>query len=114
MVREILLAARLLEDSLQEVNHQVGSELLIGCSTSAGRYLLPILLAEFRHNYPAVLPRVKAMSRGDVMERLLNRRIPIGISSKWIEHRDIICTPFFEDRLIELWDSLVHFKAVVG
>lgn len=113
MVREVLLAARLLEDSLQEINHQVGGELLIGCSTSAGRYLLPILLAEFRHNYPAVLPRVKVLSRDGVVEHLLNRMIPIGISSKWIEHRDIICTPFFEDRLT-LIVSPSHPWAVYG
>lgn len=100
MVREVLHAARLLEDSLQEVNNQVGGELLIGCSTSAGRYLLPILLAEFQHSYPAVHPRVKVTSREGVVERLLNRTIPIGVSSKLIEHRDIICTPFFEDRII--------------
>lgn len=100
MVREILLAARLLEDSLQEVNNQVGGELLIGCSTSAGRYLLPVLLSEFRQSYPAVHPRVKVMSREGVVERLLDRIIPIGVSSKLIEHRDIICTPFFEDRII--------------
>ncbi|MBI4759659.1 MAG: LysR family transcriptional regulator [Chloroflexota bacterium] len=100
MVREVLLAARLLEDSLQEINNQIGGELLIGCSTSAGRYLLPLLLAEFRQNYPAVYPRVKVMSRDGVVERLLNRIIPIGVSSKFIEHRDIVCTPFFEDRIV--------------
>ncbi|MEW6287338.1 MAG: LysR family transcriptional regulator [Chloroflexota bacterium] len=100
MVREVLLAARLLEDSLQDVNNQIGGELLIGCSTSAGRYLLPILLAEFRQSYPAVHPRVKVMSREGVVERLLDRVIPIGVSSKLIEHRDIICVPFFEDRIV--------------
>ncbi len=100
MVREVLLAARLLEDSLYEINNQIGGELLIGCSTSAGRYLLPILLAEFRQSYPAVHPRVKVMSREGVVERLLDRLIPIGVSSKFIEHRDIVCTPFFEDRIV--------------
>jgi DNA-binding transcriptional LysR family regulator len=40
------------------------------------------------------------MSREGVVERLLDRVIPIGVSSKLIEHRDIICIPFFEDRII--------------
>lgn len=100
MVREVLLAARLLEDSLQEVNNQIGGELLIGCSTSAGRYLLPILLSEFQREYPAVHPRVKVLSREAVMERLINRMIPIGVSSKLIEHRDVVSMPFFEDRIV--------------
>ena len=100
MVREVLLAARLLEDGLQEVNHQIGGELLIGCSTSAGKYLLPTLLAEFRHDYPAVHPRVKIISRDAVMERLLNRTVPIGIASRRIEHREIESVPLFDDRII--------------
>ena len=100
MVREVLLAARLLEDGLQEVNNQVGGELLIGCSTSAGKYLLPTLLAEFRHDYPAVHPRVKIINRDAVMERLLNRTVPIGIASRRIEHREIESVPLFDDRII--------------
>lgn len=105
MVREVLLAARLLEDSLQEVNNQIGGELQIGCSTSAGRYLLPILLSEFQHKYPAVHPRVKVFSREAVVERLISRMMPIGVSSKLIEHRDIVSMPFFEDRIVLIVSS---------
>ena len=100
MVREVLLAARLLEDGIQDINNQIGGELLIGCSTSAGKYLLPTLLAEFQHDYPAVHPRVKIISRDSVADRLLNRTVPIGIASRRIEHRDIESVPLFDDRII--------------
>jgi DNA-binding transcriptional LysR family regulator len=100
MVREVLLAARLLEDGLQDVNNQIGGELLIGCTTSAGKYLLPILLADFQRDYPAVHPRVKIMSRDAVLDRLLCRAIPMGISSRRLEHRDIESAPLFDDRII--------------
>ena len=100
MVREVLLAARLLDDGIQDINNQIGGELLIGCSTSAGKYLLPTLLAEFQHDYPAVHPRVKIISRDSVADRLLNRTVPIGIASRRIEHRDIESVPLFDDRII--------------
>jgi DNA-binding transcriptional LysR family regulator len=100
LVREVLLAARLLEDGFQDINNKIGGELLIGCSTSAGRYLLPVLLSEFQHEYPAVHPRVRVFSRDAVAERLINRIIPIGVASKLIEHRDIESVPLFEDRII--------------
>lgn len=99
-VREVLRAARLLEDSLQEVNKQVGGELLIGCSTSAGKYLLPALLGSFQKEYPAVQPRVKILGREGVYERVLNQVIPMGVASKLFEHRDIECQPLFDDRII--------------
>lgn len=99
MARDVLRAARLLEDGFQEINHQVGGELLIGCSTSAGKYLLPALLSDFQNQYPLVHPRVKVMGRDGVHERLLNQSIPIGVASKYFDHRDLECVPLFDDRI---------------
>lgn len=99
MAREVLRAARMLEDGFQEIHHQVGGELLIGCSTSAGKYLLPVLLSDFQQEYPAVHPRVKVIGRDGVYERLLNQSIPMGVSSKLFEHRDLECLPLFDDRI---------------
>lgn len=98
--REVINAARLLEDSLQNVHNEVGGELVIGCSTSAGKYLMPTLLSTFQRQYSAVLPRVKVMGRGQVFERLLSETIPIGISSKQLDHRDLESVPLFEDHVI--------------
>ncbi|MDP1546357.1 MAG: LysR family transcriptional regulator [Anaerolineales bacterium] len=99
MAREVLRAARMLEDGFQEIHHQIGGELLIGCSTSAGKYLLPVLLSTFQQEYPAVHPRVKVMGRDGVYEKLLNQSLPIGVSSKYLEHRDVECLPLFDDRI---------------
>ena len=98
--QEVINAARLLEDSLQNVNNEVGGKLIIGCSTSAGKYLMPTLLSSIQRQYPAVLPRVKIMGRGQVFERLLNETIPIGISSKMLGHRNLESVPLFEDHVI--------------
>lgn len=99
MAREVLRAARMLEDGFQGINNQVGGELLIGCSTSAGKYLMPALLSDFQREYPAVHPRVKIMGREGVHDRLLNQSIPMGVSSKYFEHRDLECLPLFDDRI---------------
>lgn len=99
MVREILRSVKLLEDNLQNINNQVGGELLIACSTSAGKYLLPALLSMFQVEFPAVHPRVKVMGRDSVYEHLLDQRMPIGVTSKLLEHRDIECQPLFDDRI---------------
>ncbi|MBE7434018.1 MAG: LysR family transcriptional regulator [Anaerolineales bacterium] len=99
MAREMLRSARIMEDSLHNINHEVGGELLIGCSTSAGKYLLPVLLSMFQEEYPAIHPRVKVMSRDNVFERIRDQNIPMGVSSKMLEHRDIECQPLFDDRI---------------
>ena len=98
--REVINAARLLEDNLQNVINEVGGELVIGCSTSAGKYLMPTLLSSFQRDFPAVRPFVKIMGREAVQERLANETIPIGVASKQLEHRDLECVRLFEDRVI--------------
>ncbi len=99
MVREVLRAARLMEDSLQDIKNEIGGDLLIGCSTSAGKYLMPALLSMFQLDYPAVHPRVKVLGREGVYDRLLNQVLPFGVSSKHFDHRDLECMPLFEDRI---------------
>jgi len=99
MAHEVLRSARLFEDGLKNANHHVGGELLIACSTSAGKYLMPTILSIFQQEYPDVHPRVKVMSRDNVYERLLNQNTPFGISSKVLEHREIECSPLFDDRI---------------
>ncbi|HLF72745.1 MAG TPA: LysR family transcriptional regulator [Anaerolineales bacterium] len=99
-VRDVLNAARLLEDNLQSTRDQIGGELAIGCSTSAGKYIMTTLLAAFCREYPAVRPRIKVMGRDSIYERLRNETIPIGITSKYLDHRDLECIPLFEDRII--------------
>jgi len=99
-VREVLRSARMLEDQLKNVNNDIGGELLIGCSTSAGKYLMPSLLSNFQREYPAVHPKVKIMGRDGVYERLLSENIPIGVSSKEFEHHSLESVPLFEDRVI--------------
>lgn len=100
LARELLNSSRLLEDSLLNINNTVGGELLIGCSTSAGRYLMPTLLSEFQRIYPSITPRVRVMSRDSITQRLLNESIPMGVASSYIEHREIECVPLFEDKII--------------
>jgi len=99
MARDVLRSARLMEDGLHNLQNEVGGELLIACSTSAGKYIMPALLSIFQEKYPTVHPRVKVMTRDSVYERLLNQKIPMGVSSKLLEHRDIECQPLFDDRI---------------
>ncbi|MCB9111953.1 MAG: LysR family transcriptional regulator [Anaerolineales bacterium] len=99
VTREVIRAARLLEDNLKNINDRVCGELLIACSTSAGKYLMPALLSMFQVEYPAVHPRVRVVPRNSIYEQLLSLKIPMGVTSKLFEHRDIECQPLFDDRI---------------
>jgi len=100
MARDALNSMRLVEDALLNLNQQVSGELLLGCSTSAGKYILPILLANFQKQYPNVLPRVRIMGQDMVLERLINHVIPFGVTSRLLEHPYLESLPLFEDKII--------------
>ena len=99
IAREALNSVRLFEDTMINANATVGGELTIGCSTAAGRYLIPTLLSMFQTKYSSVRSTVKIMSRESVAERLVNESIPIGLASCNFEHRELDCVPMFEDKL---------------
>jgi DNA-binding transcriptional LysR family regulator len=98
--REVLNAARLFEDTLLNINQDVGGELVIGCSTSAGRYLMPTLLSLFQQEYPSVRSRVRVMSRDSVLERVLGESLPIGVTSRRFEHRELESAALFDDPIV--------------
>jgi len=100
IAREVLASVRLLEDSLVNIKGEVAGELVIGCSTTTGKYLIPNLLSAYRKEYPRVHTRVSVMSRATVLEHLLDQTLGLGVVSKRVEHRDIECSLLFEDKVI--------------
>ncbi len=100
LAREVLNAARLFEDALVNANGNVVGDLVIGCSTTSGRYFIPNLLAAFQHDFPQVRTRVSLMSRHTVVERLLDQTINLGVVGRPVEHREIESQPLYEDHLI--------------
>ena len=100
MAREVLSAARLLEDALINVKGEVSGELTIGCATTSGRYFIPNMLARFQREYPHVRTRMSLMKRQAVMEGMLDQTLNMGVVGRCVEHRDLECQPLFEDRII--------------
>jgi DNA-binding transcriptional LysR family regulator len=100
MARDVLNAARLLEDALVNVNGSVAGELVIGCATTSGRYFIPNLLAAFQRDYPNVRTRLHLMRRQDVLSGLLDQTMNLGIIGRSVEHRDLEFQPLLEDHVI--------------
>jgi DNA-binding transcriptional LysR family regulator len=100
LAREVLHSSHKFEDALGHAKDQVGGELLMGCSTSSGRYLMPGLLSMFQKQYPGVRSRVKVMSRAEVLNQLLGEMIPLGVTSLRFEHHDIESEPVFTEKII--------------
>jgi DNA-binding transcriptional LysR family regulator len=73
---------------------------LIGCSTSPGKYVLPHLIGAFRRQFPDVQFSVEIMSRQKVEENLLTKQIHIGVLSIESKHKELECWPLFTDDVV--------------
>jgi DNA-binding transcriptional LysR family regulator len=100
LAREVLNSSNKFEDAILNANKEISGELLIGCSTSAGRYILPSLLSLFQRQFPSVKPCVKVLPRESVSEQLLNGMIPLGVTSCKFEHHELESEPLFDDKVI--------------
>lgn len=100
MARELLVSAQRIEESIASLQKEVFGEITIGCSTTSGKYLLPGLIARFRAHYPRVRINVSISSRETVLANLIGGKIPLGVSSKLVEHQNLEYRSFFTDDVI--------------
>lgn len=100
MAKELLGVAKRIEETMVSLQEHVFGEMVIGCSTASGKYLLPSLIAAFREEYPHVRIHVSVSSRRSVIERVINGDYNFAVSSKVVEHRDLVYKPLFQDNII--------------
>jgi DNA-binding transcriptional LysR family regulator len=98
--RELLTSANRVEEMMSSLQGSVVGEMTIGCSTTSGKYLLPKLIARFRQRYPELRINVQVTSRESVVKKLIAGELPIGVSSRAVEHSDLELVEFFTDDVI--------------
>jgi len=100
MAAELLNNARRVSETMASMHGEVAGEMNIGCSTTSGKYLLPGIILRFRKIHPKMRINILVTSRDSIFKKLLSGDIPIGVSSKWIEHKELEYHEFFLDDVI--------------
>jgi DNA-binding transcriptional LysR family regulator len=100
MGQELLTNANRLEEMMNSSQGSVVGEMTVGCSTTSGKYLLPGLIAHFRQRFPQLRINVLVTSRDSVIKKLMSADLPLGVSSKVIEHSELEYQEFFTDNVI--------------
>jgi DNA-binding transcriptional LysR family regulator len=100
LARELLDLSHRTEETMRSLKARVAGHLIIGCTTTAGKYVLPIMAAAFRQHHPNVEMTIEMCNYPSVVDPLLAQDICLGISSTKIVHRDMECQPFFTDYVV--------------
>jgi DNA-binding transcriptional LysR family regulator len=97
LARELVAAARRVEETMNTLNGTIAGHIRLGCSTTSGKYFMPSRIAQFRAQYPAVRVDVQVCSRDVVVQQLLEEDVDFVISSRQLDHRDLEFVPFYMD-----------------
>lgn len=100
MARDLVNMSLRIEEALKSFGGEVVGHLRIGCSTTAGKYILPQLVARFRGMHPRVSVTIHNSGRDQVMNMLCEGVTHISVVSSLVNCRDADFQPFFTDRVV--------------
>ncbi|MBI5959213.1 MAG: LysR family transcriptional regulator [Chloroflexi bacterium] len=99
VTRNLLKEAQQVEEFIALRRGTVTGQLRIGCSTAAGKYILPGIMARFMEHHPNVRIVCEVGPRGQALERLCTREIDLALSSLRVPRREVEYRHFADDQL---------------
>jgi DNA-binding transcriptional LysR family regulator len=100
MAHDLISMSLRIEETMKSLGGEVVGHLKIGCSTTAGKYILPQLVARFRRMHSRVQVTVYNSGRDHVMDMLCDGMTHISVVSSLVRCRDAEFQPFFTDRVV--------------
>ena len=100
MARELVNLSAHIEENMAGWRGVVAGRLIIGCTSTPGKYTLAWLVGAFCEQYPQVQVSVEVIKRADILRKLEQQEINLGIMSGQIEQPDLVYQEFMQDDLV--------------
>lgn len=100
MARALVNHSSEIEETLAAIQGEVIGTLKLACSTTAGKYVLPKLIAGFVERYPEVQVSCNVGSRGSALEMLIAGEAHLAITSLREVSKELEYRPFINDDVI--------------
>ena len=98
--QRILQLERELEGIANEQSKTLRGQFEIGASTGPGARLVPRQLVAFRNAHPDVEVILRVHATGEVIDRVLNRELELGVVGDERPHRNLTYEPYAADEVI--------------
>jgi DNA-binding transcriptional LysR family regulator len=86
------------QEVMASLQHKIAGHLRIACSTTAGKYVLPLLAARFCEGYPGIQVSILTCTPEHIVPRLLDEEVNLGVVSSYeVCGNGLECQPFFTD-----------------
>jgi len=101
LARQIVSLSLRTEEVMNSLKDEIHGQLIIACSTTPGKYILPILLAEFIRQYPLVSAVCNVVSRAQAFEMLQQGTVHFAFSNSFEEfEQNIEFRKFLSDPVV--------------
>jgi DNA-binding transcriptional LysR family regulator len=97
MARQLVMQSIHIEETLASLHGEVFGHLQFGCSTTAGKYILPKLLAGFRQLYPNVQITCHVRDSQVALDMLTSGDVHLALSHEWVQASDLEFRKFMDD-----------------
>lgn len=99
LAKEAVMLSMRIDETMTSLKGDLYGHLLVGCSTTPGKYILPHLLAQFHHRYPQVRVTCQVSPQVDALHNLEDGSAHFALFSlphdgfPDVEALDFICDP---------------------
>jgi DNA-binding transcriptional LysR family regulator len=103
LARELVNRSVLIEETMKSLEGEVHGHLLVGCSTTPGKYVLPSLLANFHRRYPKVRVSCHVASQNQALQMVCEGDVHFALASApYIACKDVEFYKFMTDEVVLL------------
>lgn len=101
LAREMVKRSIQIEETMKSLEGEVHGHLMVGCSTTPGKYILPKLLADFHSLYPMVKVSCNVSAQDTAFRQLCDGDVHIAmVSEPYMSCRDVETRQFIVDPVI--------------
>jgi DNA-binding transcriptional LysR family regulator len=114
LARQAVELSQRIDETMESLKGEVYGHIMVGCSTTPGKYILPNILARFHHNYPRVRVTCQVSPQADALRLLAEGEVQFALFSMHREsYADVESMPYLCDP-ISLIAPLDHPWALKG
>jgi DNA-binding transcriptional LysR family regulator len=98
--RKLLRDSISLQEMMASLQEHVIGDVRIACSTTSGKYVLPLLAARFRRRHPGVKVTILVCTSEGVLPRLQSGEANLGVMSREAGGAELERQEFFTDHIV--------------
>jgi len=89
-----------MDNAVRELTGDISGVLILGASTTIAEYMLPVLLGDFKDQYPDVAIRLKVANTDGIVSQVENNTIDLGVVEAPVSNKNLVVEECRTDHLV--------------